>query len=66
MAVEPCFHHQSFTASIKSVFIIAALQARGIPVNWQHWITNSFLNGCSQVIINGILGNQIILKRGVR
>lgn len=46
-------------------FIIATLQARGLSENWPKRIANSVLKGYSQVIIKGVLGKNIVLKRGV-
>lgn len=38
----------------------------GFPRNWLAWIKNAVLSGTSQIIVNGLVGKKIILKRGVR
>lgn len=37
----------------------------GFPNSWITWINNSVLQWTSQVLINGLLGKKIKLKRGV-
>lgn len=47
-------------------FILRIMQQLGFPVQWIQWIHDAVLQGSSQVLINGQLGKQIILKCGVR
>lgn len=42
------------------------MQGLGFPEKWLHWISNCVLQGSSQIILNGLLGKKIELKRGVR
>ncbi|XP_078179612.1 uncharacterized protein LOC144573737 [Carex rostrata] len=39
---------------------------QGFPLKYIAWIRNAILTGSSQIMINGLLGRKIILKRGVR
>lgn len=47
-------------------FILQTMRQLGFPINWINWIEHAVLQGSSQVIINGLLGKRIVLKRGVR
>ncbi|XP_078150204.1 uncharacterized protein LOC144545511 [Carex rostrata] len=62
-----------FKADIKKAFntvswefIIAVLKNLGFPDTWLGWIHRAILRGTSQILINGLLGKKIQLKRGVR
>ncbi|XP_078173371.1 uncharacterized protein LOC144567180 [Carex rostrata] len=57
--------HKAFD-TVSWEFLIAILHNLGFPTNWLAWIQNAVLKGSSQVIINGLLGKRIELKRGVR
>jgi Reverse transcriptase (RNA-dependent DNA polymerase) len=52
--------------SIEWAFLMRCLQALHFPPNWRHWIRFLVLQGNSQVILNGVAGRQITLRRGVR
>lgn len=47
-------------------FLTKTMQSLGFPNTWITWMKNAVLTGSSQVMINGLLGNKIHLKRGVR
>lgn len=47
-------------------FILKVMENLGFQENWIRWIKNAVFHGSSQVLINGLLGKKIDLKRGVR
>ncbi|KAJ1690173.1 hypothetical protein LUZ63_014328 [Rhynchospora breviuscula] len=47
-------------------FLQKVLLAVGFPEQWVGWILNCVLQGTSRVIVNGIAGRTIKLRRGVR
>ncbi|KAJ4793535.1 RNA-directed DNA polymerase (reverse transcriptase)-related family protein [Rhynchospora pubera] len=47
-------------------FISNILRAMGIPHVFVDWILNCVLQGKSQVVVNGLVGRVLTLKRGVR
>lgn len=47
-------------------FTLSVMENLGFPMTWITWIRQSVLPGTSQAIVNGLLGKNIILKRGVR
>ena len=42
------------------------MEKLGFPQKWIYWVSSLVLQGSSQIIINGLLGKKITLKRGVR
>lgn len=42
------------------------MQNLNFPSTWLIWIKNLVLSGTSQILINGLLGKKLTLKRGVR
>lgn len=57
--------HKAFD-TISWEYLIKVLKNLNFPSNWLLWIENSVLKGTSQILINGLLGKKITLKRGVR
>ena len=58
-----------FTKAFDTVsweFIIKVMRAQGMPTQWLSWIQHCILAGTSQIMINGLLGRKITLRRGVR
>lgn len=58
-----------FTKAFDTVswdFIMAVMRAHGFPEKWLSWIQQIILVGTSQIMINGLLGKKIMLRRGVR
>ncbi|XP_078150757.1 uncharacterized protein LOC144546100 [Carex rostrata] len=47
-------------------FVLQVMKNLGFQDNWITWVKNAVLQGSSQVLINGLLGKRINLKRGVR
>lgn len=47
-------------------YITHILQARGSPQTWISWIQNAVLEGHSLIIVNGLGGTRLELRRGVR
>lgn len=57
--------HKAFD-TVSWNFLTKVMQSLGFPEKWVAWISNCVLRGSSQIIINGLLGKKILLKRGVR
>lgn len=47
-------------------FMAEVMRHQGLPTAWILWVQNTVLTGSSQIMINGLLGKKIKLKRGVR
>lgn len=47
-------------------FVVQVMSSLGFLAEWITWVKNSILQDSSQVIINGLLGKRIKLRRGVR
>lgn len=47
-------------------FIIEVMRHQGFPREWLSWIEKLVLAGSLQIMVNGLLGKKIVLKRGVR
>lgn len=47
-------------------FLLKVMTNIGFPSQWTNWIENAVLKGTSQTIINGLLGKNLTLRRGVR
>lgn len=65
MAIFKADIHKAFD-TVGWEFIIEIMRQLGFPTNWIVWIQKAVLQGTSQVIINGLLGKKITLRRGVR
>lgn len=65
MAIFKSDIHKAFE-KVNWEFIIEIMRQMGFPNSWVVWIKRAVLQGTSQVIINGLLGKKIILRRGVR
>lgn len=47
-------------------FTNQVIRSLGFPEVWISWIHNTIFQGTSQVLINGLRGKRIVLRRGVR
>lgn len=54
--------HEAFD-TIDWGFLLKIMSALGFPIAWIQWIDRLVLRGKSQVIINGLIGKKIMLKR---
>lgn len=57
--------HKAFD-TLSWEFLMKVMQGLSFPEKWLQWISNNVLRGSSQIILNGLLGRKIHLKRGVR
>ncbi|KAJ4811862.1 RNA-directed DNA polymerase (reverse transcriptase)-related family protein [Rhynchospora pubera] len=57
--------HKAFD-TISWEFVLKILAAMAFPTSWISWVATCVLQGSSRVIVNGLAGRFINLKRGVR
>lgn len=57
--------HKAFD-TLSWEFLIKVMAAMGFPKKWIKWMHNCVLTSCFQIIINGLLGKMINLKREAR
>lgn len=57
--------HKAFD-TIGWQFLLKVMEKLGFPSQWISWVQNMVLQGSSQIIINGLVGKKIQLRRGVR
>lgn len=65
MAIFKADIHKAFD-TVSWEFLIEAMRHLGFPDKWLAWIQQTVLLGSSQIIINGLIGKSITLRRGVR
>lgn len=57
--------HKAFD-TVSWEFITQVLNGLGMPQKWITCVQNAALKGSSQLLLNGLLGKKLLLRRGVR